>query len=185
MADIFLSYAREDAKAAQRLAAALESKGWSVFWDRTSLLAGQDFEAVIAQAINQAGCMIVGWSEAARQSDWVRGEAAIGRERHILVPAFFEPVEPPIAFRSLHTENLAAWHGDPDAQEFLMLCQAIEAVLNPNQPWTTDDLSPHPSAMGATLRTNSPLKPLGLKEYWHWLSIKKTKRRSPLLAAAW
>jgi TIR domain len=62
MADIFLSYAREDIKKAELLAAALESKGWSVFWDRTSLLAGQDFEAVIDQAIKQAGCMVVAWS---------------------------------------------------------------------------------------------------------------------------
>ena len=68
MADIFLSYAREDLAKAKLLAAALEKQGWSVFWDRTSLLAGQDFDQVIEQAIEQARCMIVAWSAASKTS---------------------------------------------------------------------------------------------------------------------
>jgi hypothetical protein len=74
LADIFLSYAREDLVKAKQLTAALENQGWSVFWDRTALLAGQDFEEVIEQAIGQASCMIVAWSKEAKKSDWVRGE---------------------------------------------------------------------------------------------------------------
>jgi len=35
MADVFLSYAREDQAFAQRLAQALEAEGFSVWWDRT------------------------------------------------------------------------------------------------------------------------------------------------------
>jgi hypothetical protein len=33
MADIFISYARKDRTTAQRLAGALETRGWSVWWD--------------------------------------------------------------------------------------------------------------------------------------------------------
>jgi hypothetical protein len=73
--------------------------------------------------------MIVAWSEASKQSDWVRGEAGIGRERNILVPILFEPVEPPITFRSLHTENLSTWEGDSGAQDFIKLCQAISGLI--------------------------------------------------------
>ena len=125
MADIFLSYAREDLAKAKQLAAALEKQGWSVFWDRTSLLAGQDFEEAIEQAIEQAKCMIVAWSAASKRSDWVRGEADIGRKRKILVPILFEAVEPPIAFRALHTENFAAWKGETDSSDYLALCKAV------------------------------------------------------------
>lgn len=34
MADVFLSYAREDLDIARQIAGALEREGWSVFWDR-------------------------------------------------------------------------------------------------------------------------------------------------------
>jgi formylglycine-generating enzyme required for sulfatase activity len=129
LVDIFLSYAREDLAKAKLLAAVLEKQGWSVFWDRTSLLAGQDFEEVIEQAIEQAGCMIVAWSVASKGSDWVRGEADIGRKRKILVPILFEIVEPPIAFRSIHTENFAAWSGDIQSDEFNKLCRAVTRLV--------------------------------------------------------
>ncbi|MFZ2171864.1 MAG: SUMF1/EgtB/PvdO family nonheme iron enzyme [Methylococcaceae bacterium] len=129
MADIFLSYAREDLAKARALAVALEKQGWSVFWDKTSLLAGQDFEEVIEQAIEQAGCMIVAWSMASKKSDWVRGEATLGRERSILVPILFDEVEPPIAFRALHTENFAAWSGDVQGDEFNKLQRAVARLV--------------------------------------------------------
>ena len=129
LADIFLSYAREDLAKARQLAAALEKQGWSVFWDRTALLAGQDFDEVIEQAIEQAGCMIVAWSVASKRSDWVRGEANIGRERKILVPILFEAIEPPIAFRARHTENLADWNGDLNSDEFNKLLRAVKRLV--------------------------------------------------------
>jgi len=129
VADIFLSYAREDLAKAKQLAAALENQGWSVFWDRTALLAGQDFEEAIEQAIEQAKCMIVAWWVASRRSDWVRGEADIGRKRKILVPILFEAVEPPIAFRALHTENFAAWNGDAQNDEFNKLQRAVTRLV--------------------------------------------------------
>jgi formylglycine-generating enzyme required for sulfatase activity len=130
LANIFLSYAREDVNKAKLLAVALESEGWSVFWDRSSLLAGQDFDVVIEKAINEAECMIVVWSAAAKQSDWVRGEATIGRERKILVPILLESVDPPIAFRYLHTENFVGWHGDKKSASYLALCKALNARID-------------------------------------------------------
>jgi len=138
LADIFLSYAREDLAKAKLLAAALEKQGWSVFWDRTSLLAGQDFDQVIEQAIEQAGCMIVAWSTASKRSDWVRGEANIGRERKILVPVLFEAIEPPIAFRALHTENFAAWNGETDSSVYLALCNALTKRIGPGKAFVSD-----------------------------------------------
>lgn len=129
VADIFLSYAREDVKKAKLLAEALEKQGWSVFWDRISLLAGQDFDDVIDKAIKEASCMIVAWSAASKQSDWVRGEATKGRERKILIPILFESVDPPIAFLSLHTENLEDWQGDIKSPAYLALCKAVKARI--------------------------------------------------------
>ncbi len=125
MADIFLSYAREDLEKARLLATGLEQQGWSVFWDRSSIHIGEDFDEVIEEAIEQARCMIVGWSQVSKKSDWVRGETTIGRERRILIPVLFEAVSPPIAFLSLHTEDFSDWQGESDRPEFLHLCKAV------------------------------------------------------------
>ncbi len=184
MADIFLSYAREDIKKAELLANALESQGWSVFWDRTSLLAGQDFETVIEQAIKQAGCMVVAWSEASRQSDWVRGEAGIARERNILVPILFEPVEPPIAFRTLHTENLTDWDGEIDAPDFLKLCKAINEYIKPGIAASKSSKPPNNVSINALNSTKTfSLKRL-LRNMWDWLSVIKHLQTLAVIVSA-
>jgi len=136
--DIFLSYVRDDKAKAQRLAEALERQGWCVFWDRSSIHVGDDLDEVIETAIAQCRCMIVGWSALAKKSDWVRGEATIGRERRILLPLKFEAVDPPIAFRSLHTEDFSDWQGELDNSEFQTLCKSVRRFLGEGQ---------HPPAM--------------------------------------
>lgn len=128
---IFLSYAREDFNKAKQLAKALENRGWSVFWDRANLLPGQDMDEVIEEAIEQASCMIVIWSKNSKKSDWVRGEATIGRERRVLIPILFEAIDPPIAFRALHTEDFVNWEGDMNSDEFIKLTRAITNLLSP------------------------------------------------------
>jgi formylglycine-generating enzyme required for sulfatase activity len=124
LADIFLSYAREDIDKIKLLASALKQQGWSVFWD-SALLAGQDFHDEIEQEIEKAGCMIVAWSSASRKSAWVKGEAIMGEKRKILVPIKFDSVDPPINFISLHTENFTAWNGDTNCEAFNKLQRAV------------------------------------------------------------
>jgi len=63
MSDIFLSYATEDRPRTRILLEALESRGWSVWWDRT-LPVGQTFDSVIESALADARCAVVLCSEA-------------------------------------------------------------------------------------------------------------------------
>jgi hypothetical protein len=67
MADIFISYAREDRTKAQQLAAALEDSGWSVWWD-TRLKAGEIWDEVIEKEIKTARTVVVLWSHASVNS---------------------------------------------------------------------------------------------------------------------
>jgi alpha-glucuronidase len=61
MAEIFISYAREDVEAARMLSDALEEHGFSVFWDRR-IPAGKRFDDYIDEQLQAARCVIVVWS---------------------------------------------------------------------------------------------------------------------------
>ena len=91
MADIFLSYDRVDRERAQRLAAAIEAQGWTLWWDR-HITAGMTFDEVIARGLAAARCMIVLWSTASVISHWVREDADEGLRRNILVPVLIDNV---------------------------------------------------------------------------------------------
>ncbi|MGH8613861.1 MAG: SUMF1/EgtB/PvdO family nonheme iron enzyme [Gammaproteobacteria bacterium] len=130
MSDIFLSYAHEDLERAHRLAEALEGHGWSVFWDR-EIPAGKTWRQVISAALRQAHCVIVAWSEASIQSDWVCEEAEEGRARNILVPVFFDEVNPPLGFREIQAARLVGWDGGPNAAAFRQLVSDVAGILGP------------------------------------------------------
>lgn len=131
MADIFISYAREDARAAQRLAAALEAHGWSVFWDRR-IPTGRRFDDYIAEQIGDARCVIVLWSAAAIASEWVVEEAAEGRHRNILAPALIETVKaPPFGFRHRQAADLVGRQGEDAHEGFKRLMADVAALLGP------------------------------------------------------
>ena len=85
MADIFISYAREDQARAEEIAAWLDGLGWSVWWDRRIPL-GDHFDDVIEEELDSARCVVVLWSEAARASEWVKTEAHEGHQRNCLIP---------------------------------------------------------------------------------------------------
>ena len=63
MADIFVSYAREDRDRVHALANALAVYGWTIWWDR-EILAGKDFDEVIQSQLESARCVVVVWSPA-------------------------------------------------------------------------------------------------------------------------
>lgn len=105
MAQVFLSYAREEGAAARRVAVALEAAGHSVWWDR-QVHAGSRFSAEIDAALKAADFIVVLWSRASVESAWVQDEAAYGRDHGRLVPALLGPVEPPLGFRQYQSVDL-------------------------------------------------------------------------------
>ncbi|HYO22302.1 MAG TPA: toll/interleukin-1 receptor domain-containing protein, partial [Flavisolibacter sp.] len=98
MADIFLSYSSADKSTVKVIATLLESKGWTTWWDR-QIPIGQQYDNVIEKELNNAGCVVVIWTQKSVSSEWVKTEAAEAAGRGVLVPVMLEPVSIPLAFR--------------------------------------------------------------------------------------
>lgn len=113
MADVFISYSSEERGQAERLAAALQKLGYSVWWDR-NLEGGADFSDDIEREMHAAGAIVVAWSERAAKSHWVRDEASYGRDAGKLVPITLDGSQPPIGFRQVQTIDFSGWSGADD-----------------------------------------------------------------------
>jgi hypothetical protein len=129
MADIFISYANEDRDAAARLARALESAGWTVWWDRR-IPAGRTWRSVLQDALKEMRCMVALWSRDSVESPWVAEEAEEARKLgKTLVPILIQRVEPPIGFRAIQAADLIDWNGSPDDPAIKMLMADLESLL--------------------------------------------------------
>ena len=113
LADIFVSYDREDSDRVAELITAFKRQGWSVFWDR-QIPAGQNWDDVLEREITSASCVVVVWTNNSVASQWVRTEALEGMERNILVPVRFDDVDLPFVFRRVHIQGLQSTYEASD-----------------------------------------------------------------------
>ena len=136
MADIFLSYARQDAAAAGRVARELAKHGWSIWFDQ-ELRAHESLADVIAKELEEARAVLVLWSPAAVESHWVRSEANRARELHKLVQAQLGPVRLPMPFDQIHCADLGKWRSARSAgwtQVLRSLSELAEKPSGPSRP---------------------------------------------------
>jgi len=145
MADVFVSYARSDKARVAPLVAAIEAKGWSVWWD-PEIDPGQEFDRQIAAELKVAAAVLVVWTPNSVESRWVRGEAREGAERGILVPVRFEGVRLPIDVRALHTTDFDDWGEDPRSPQVQEVLRALGATITRQRPAATADSDSVPSA---------------------------------------
>ena len=133
MADIFLSYAREDAERVRSIVSAFEAVGWSVWWD-SRLQGGQQWDDVIERELAQAKCVVVVWSAISVNSRWVRSEATDGLDRRVLVPVTIDGTKPPLAFRLIQVLDLSGWDGDfGNASLQSLLVAVAKTFLDPDK----------------------------------------------------
>ena len=130
---LFLSYAHVDEARARKLARALEDAGYNVWWDAL-IEGGTAYAKTINHALETADVILVLWSASSVDSDWVRDEAALGRDRQRLVPLSLDRVKPPLGFRQYQFINFRSWRGRRDAPEFVALERAIAMAAGQAPP---------------------------------------------------
>ncbi|MDE2270421.1 MAG: TIR domain-containing protein [Xanthomonadaceae bacterium] len=128
MADVFISYARADKARVAPLVAAIEAKGWSVWWD-PEISPGQEFDDQIDAELMSAKVVLVVWTPTSVASRWVRGEARDAAERGLMVPVRFDQARLPIDVRAIHTTDLDGWGEDASNPALQECLNALAAMI--------------------------------------------------------
>src|SRR5262245_38303789 len=151
MADIFISYKKEDAGRVIRLVEALRAEGFDVWWDH-GIKAGSEWDRSIHQELYAAKVVIATWSKASVAAPWVKEEATVGKNRGVLLPVKIDEVDPPLGFMMIQAADLVDWRGDRSDPRWAFFLEAVRGILRG----------------GAALAAEAPVR-------------KAAPRRSPLL----
>ena len=127
MAEVFVSYARQDENHAKMVAEALRAHGYRV-WRDDELPAHRTYADVIEERLNSASAVVVLWSDEARKSQWVRAEADTARNRGVLIQATLDGTIPPIPFNQIQCADLNGMERPSDTPGWSKLVASIEAL---------------------------------------------------------
>lgn len=128
MADVFISYKKEDRELVERVSAALGAYKLTVWWD-DSLESGQGFRGVIKDELRKARAVIVLWTKKSVVSDWVLDEADFAKNAGKLVPLrFASDFDVPLGFGQVQVANLEGWLGAPDDPRFARVAERIGGI---------------------------------------------------------
>lgn len=128
MADIFLSYAREDHARAEQIAKALIAAGYEVFWD-VEIPPGKSWADVLEEKLAVSKAAIVLWSKISAASKWVREEARVAHDRGKLIPVQIDGTSPPFGFGEIQAADLKGWRGDTSDPQWRALLSAVSTAV--------------------------------------------------------
>jgi|CXWL01.1.fsa_nt_gi hypothetical protein len=128
MSDIFISYSSKNRPWVEPFAKALETHGWSVWWDR-NIPTGGSFNQVIRQELSTAKCAIVVWSEQSVESEWVQAEAAEAKQQDKYLPIKINESEIPLGFTQRTYQSLVEWEAGVEHAGFSQLLKDIERLV--------------------------------------------------------
>ncbi len=147
MANVFLSYAREDGPSAEKLAVALERSGHSVWWDH-NLAGGERYLKTTESELAAAKAVVVLWSRVSVDSHWVADEAGVGRDDGRLIPISLDGALPPLGFRQFQVIDFSHWRSGEEGP-FQSLLSALHRFASPvgvaNNPVPDSPITSPPS----------------------------------------
>ncbi len=108
MADVFVSYKREDRAIAERAAAFVQRAGLSTFFD-VNIPVGDTWDQVIEAELRAAKAVLVLWTPSSVNSRWVRIEARDALTRGILCPVIVEDCAIPLEFQDVQAAQVSSF----------------------------------------------------------------------------
>lgn len=129
MSDVFVSYKAEDRRRVKPLVEALESEGYSVWWDE-QIGGGATWRHMIEAELNSAKCVIVAWSKRSvgEEGTFVQDEATRAQQRHVYVPVLIDKVHLPLGFGETQALPLTGWKGDRGDPHFQAVLAAVRRI---------------------------------------------------------
>lgn len=201
VADIFLSYKREQRAQVVNLAEALRGLGLEVWFD-ASLSAGEAFSDEINREVREARAIVVCWSPEAAESPWVKAEAQVGFSKRNLTSILIagpDGFEAPVPFNSLHSEDMRDWSPtrSPRHAGWLSIVRRLGGLLGRADLADWGALAPHATQrqIEAWMKAHGETSPL-IVEAEHYLTEREhaeaerrdaeanARRRLDLLRAA-
>lgn len=166
MADVFISYKREDKALAEFAVKAVSAAGYS-HWIDDRLTPVAHWDQLIEREIAAARAVLVLWTPAAKDSEWVRNEAHYAKDHKKLVQAKAAACELPLAFRMLQWADLTAWRGDQQHAGWLKALAWLEPLVGraprqaaPQQPSFHSFVLPPDTNQTADVGVFRPYNPL-------------------------
>ena len=127
MADVFISYKREDRPRVAIIAELLSDLGLTAWFD-ASLIANDSWESVINREVASASAMLVCWTPRAVKSVQVMREVLLGAQRKILAPVWLQKSDLPEGLDAKHTPDLSSWDFSLNDREWLALLARLELL---------------------------------------------------------
>jgi serine/threonine-protein kinase len=130
MSDVFVSYKAEDRRRVKPLVEALESEGYSVWWDE-QIGGGAQWRSTIDSELNSAQCVIVAWSKrsVSEEGTFVQDEATRAQQRHVYVPVLIDKVHLPLGFGETQALPLVGWHGNRSDPRYEAVLAAVRRCM--------------------------------------------------------
>jgi uncharacterized protein YaaW (UPF0174 family) len=160
MADVFISYAQRNRQLTEEMAGELENRGYSVWWD-TNLQPTGSFHDEINEELAAAKAVVVIWTDASANSEYVRKEVSTARIAEKLYSTHGPNFDPgkgiPQPFSDIHTIKAS----DVDALTNALLKNRIPPSRRPGRDKATSDrLNSNDLPPFLTVCTNEELDPL-------------------------
>ncbi|HEY2706602.1 MAG TPA: TIR domain-containing protein [Caulobacteraceae bacterium] len=124
MSGVFLSYSRTDRTLAEQVVRGLRAIGVDVWWDQD--MPGVDWQQELERQVTELSALVVIWTPASKNSEYVRDEARLALSRHKLVNALSGVSAPPFPFDRINGLPIDDWNGQDSHGGWSRLVATLE-----------------------------------------------------------